>query len=312
MAPDDEFAPALRYWTGSRAHNIRLYREYGPPPERAESESEIYRDLGLNFIPPELREDQGEFEAARGGTLPSLVEMKDIRGDLHIHGLTVGGADLLEEYAATAMRMGYEYIAITDHLRSPFTPYGLDEAGIRSRMREIEHLNRRLEGLTLLSGIEANINKDGSIDLPASMSRDLDLVIASVHSDFSMARDEMTLRIVRAVEENEIHVLGHPTGRIIGKRAMVHLDLMRIADVSRERNVLLELNAHPARLDLNGEGCRRAKAAGTLFALGSDAHRPEAMGNLLHGVAQVRRGWLEKRDLVVTMPLSLLLARLNR
>lgn len=327
VVPEDAFGAALHYFTGSKSHNIairsravrmgRKLSEYGIFDRKGkrlggESEDEVFRAVKLPFIPPELREGAGEIEAAESGAIPTLVEERDLRGDLHVHTkASSDGRSSLEEMAEEARRLGHAYIAITDHSRS--RPLGLDDAALLRQMDEVRALDRKLRGRPhLLTGIEVDIRPDGSLDLSLEVLATVDCVVASVHSHFHQSRDVMTRRIVRALSSGVVHILGHPSGRQIGSRDPYDFDFDAVLTAAREHGVALEVNAMPERLDLNDKGCRLAKEAGVKVAISSDAHNASHLRNLRYGVWVARRGWLEASDVLNTLPWSELLRRLRR
>ena len=324
----ESFGSALQYFTGSKEHNIKLRRiavrrgwklnEYGLFDRRTgeriagETEESIYRALGLDYIEPELREDRGEIEAAAEGRLPRLVRVEEVRGDLHMHTKWSDGTGTIGEMVEAARALGLEYIAICDHSKSMAIAHGLDEARLRKQMEEIERLNRELEGFTVLSGVEVDIKRDGSLDLRDKVLKDLDFVVASVHSGFKSSKEEMTNRIVTALHNDYVRALGHPTGRLILKRPPYSVDLERVFEVAREQGVLMEINAFPNRLDLNDVNSRAAKEAGLRMSIGTDAHTPDQLRLLPLGVYVARRAWLEPKDVVNTLPVKELLRTLER
>jgi len=318
---DEHFGAALQYFTGSKEHNIALRRlaiargwrlnEYGlidletGRAVAGEDEAGIYRALGLAWIEPELREDRGEVEAARAGTLPDLVGYDAIRGDLHVHTRWSEGAHSIEEMAQAARSLGYEYIAICDHAESLRIARGLSPARLADQMREIERINRESDGeFTVLSGTECNIGMDGTLDLPDSLLADLDVVVASVHSGFKQSEKEMTERVLAAMQNEHVDTVGHPTGRILLSREPYRLDLAAVFDAAAALGVLMEINAFPGRLDLSDVNARAALEAGVRFSVASDAHRRENLRYMELGVATARRGWLTAGDIANTRPLS--------
>ncbi len=317
---------ALCYFTGSKAHNIALRRiaqekglklnEYGLFRGRervaGDSEASVYTALGLPWIPPELREDRGEIAAGFGGRLPRLVELADLRGDLHVHTKATDGHDTLEAMAKAAQLAGLEYLAITEHSRRLAMARGLDPRRLADQCDAIERLNERLDGFVLLKGIEVDILDDGSLDLPDSALSRLDLVIGAVHSRFDLSRAKQTERILRAMDHPSFTLLAHPSGRLIESRDPYDVDMLRIVRHARERGCFLELNAHPDRLDLLDTHCRLAKEEGVLVAINSDAHSREDFANLRFGVGQARRGWLEATDVLNTRSLAQLRRLLAR
>lgn len=323
----DSFGAALHYFTGSKAHNIAIrsravrqglkLNEYGifdREGERrgGEEEREVFAAVGLPPICPELREGTGELEAAEANRLPKLVELSDLRGDLHIHSKASSDAhSSIEDIAKEARKLGHEYIAITDHSRS--RPLGLTEAGLRRQIDEIRALNRKLRGRPhLLTGIEVDILSDGSLDLPIALLETLDCVVASVHSHFNQSREAMTERIVRALATGVVHVLGHPTGRQLGARDAYEFDFDEVFDAARRFEVALEINSMPERLDLNDKAARLAKDRGVMLAISSDAHHLSQMHNLHYGLWMARRGWIEAGDVLNTLSYAKLMKRLRR
>lgn len=320
VVADSSYGAALLYFTGSKDHNISLrslaldaglkINEYGvwaKADESSEStqiagetERQIYSLFDLEWIPPELREDQGELEAARDGDLPDLVTLEDIRGDLQTHTTSSDGRASLEEMAEGARALGWEYIAITDHSGYIGVTQGLDADALEERVEEIERLNEKLEDITVLRGIEVDILEDGSLDLPDRVLEKLDLVICAVHSHFDLPRPQQTERLIRAMDNPNCHILAHPTGRRIGGRAGLELDMERLMEAALEHGCFLELNAQPDRLDLEDVYCRMAKERGLKVAISTDAHSVEEMRFMRFGVYQARRGWLEPQDVLNT------------
>jgi DNA polymerase (family 10) len=321
VVEDVHFGAALQYFTGSKEHNIALRKlaiarnwrlnEYGlvdlasGRAVAGEDEAGVYRALDLAWIEPELREDRGELEAARAGTLPDLVGYDSIRGDLHVHTRWSEGAHSIEEMAETAQALGYEYIAICDHAETLHIAHGLSPERLADQVREIERINRAAEGgFTILSGTECNIGMDGEIDLPDSVLADLDVVVASVHSGFKQPEGEMTERVITAMQSEHVDIIGHPTGRILLAREPYRIDLAAVFDAAAALGTLMEINAFPGRLDLSDVNARSAREHNVRFSLGSDAHNRENLRYMEFGVATARRGWLTPDDIVNTRPLS--------
>jgi len=326
VVPTESFGAALCYFTGSKAHNVALRQlaikrgyklnEYGLfRGERriaGRTEEEIYARLGLAYIPPELREDQGEIDAARAGTLPQLIESDALRGDLQTQTDWTDGADSIEEMARAAKALGLEYVAITDHTRSLAMTRGSDEAKLRKQMAEIDRLNVRLEGIRVLKGAEVNINKDGTLDIDDETLAALDVVGVAVHSYFNLSRAEMTARIIRAMRNPHADILFHPTGRVIQKREPYDVDMDAIIAAARETGTVLELDAYPERLDLKDEHVRKAVQAGVPIVIDSDAHSVKHLPfPRQYGVDQARRGWASAADVLNSRPLDAFLAALK-
>ncbi|MBI2313790.1 MAG: DNA polymerase/3'-5' exonuclease PolX [Betaproteobacteria bacterium] len=322
----ESYGAALHYFTGSKAHNIAVRRiaqdkglklnEYGVfKGERrvaGDTEASVFKAVGLPFIAPELREAAGEIEAARAGRLPDLVELKDLRGDLHAHTRATDGHNTLQEMALAAKERGLEYLAITEHSRRLTVAHGLDPQRLAKQIDEIDRLNAKLKGIVLLKGIEVDILEDGSLDLPDSILARLDLVVGAVHSKFDLSRDRQTTRILRAMERPHFTLLAHPTGRLLEHRQAYEVDMLRIIRQARDRGCFLELNAHPERLDLLDTHCRTAREEGVLVAINSDAHSALDLANLRYGVGQARRGWLEAKDVLNSRTLKQLRPLLKR
>lgn len=321
------FGAALHYFTGSKAHNVALrararrmglkISEYGIFDRAGRlvggaSEDEVFRAVGLPFIPPELREGAGEIEAAAAGRLPRLVEEEDVLGDLHVHSrASSDGRATLDELARAARALGRRYLAITDHSRS--RPLGLDAARARENAAAVRALDARLRGRpAFLTGIEVDVLAGGALDLPADVLAELDCVVAGVHTRLGGAAEANTERVVRALRSGVVHVLAHPSGRELGTRDGYALDLPRVLQAARAEGVALEVNAMPERLDLTDVGCRAAKAAGVPVVISSDAHDASHLANLRYGVWVARRGWLEAKDVLNTLPLDELRRRLDR
>ena len=325
VLPKRSYGSALQYFTGSKEHNIATRKiaidkglklsEYGlfrgSNRVAGESEEEIYEKLGLDWIPPELRENQGEIEATISGNLPRLIDYNDLRGDLHIHSDWNGGDNSIEELAETAQKMGYEYLGISDHTKFLRIERGLDEAKLELQRREIDKINLQLTTynlqLRILQGAETNILNDGSIDIKDETLAKLDYVIAGVHSNFKMPKDKMTERIIKAMKNPNVDIISHPTGRLIKKRDEYQIDFERILKVAKETGTILEINSYPERLDLNDQNIRRAKEAGVKMLINTDSHHKDQMRFIEFGIAQARRGWAEKEDIINSQPLEKLL-----
>ncbi len=318
--PRESFGAALQYFTGSKDHNVAIrtravkmglkLSEYGlfrgadETKVAGESEEDVYEALGLRWIPPELRENQGEIERAAEGRLPELIELRDIRGDVHMHTTEPDGRASLEEMAAAGRKQGYEYIAITDHSKALAMANGLDERRAVAFAAHVRALNRDGLGIRVFSGLECDILKDGALDLANDALAELDLVIGSVHSHMNMEAAEMTDRLLRALECPSLRVLGHPTGRILLHRDAFPFDFERVVDAAVRRGVWFEINASPERLDLGANLMRSAKARGARFIIATDSHHPRHLESMRYGVITARRGWLGPADVMNTLPLA--------
>jgi DNA polymerase (family X) len=316
--PRESYGAAMQYFTGSKEHNVAvrtravrmgfklseygLFRAENEARVAGDTEEEVYKALGLAWIPPELRENCGEVEAAEEGRIPGLVELKDIRGDIHMHTTETDGRASLEEMAEAAKKMGYEYVAITDHSKAIAMANGLDEKRAVAFARQVRELNQNGLGIRVFSGIECDILKDGTLDLANDALAELDLVIGSVHSHMNLEAAEMTDRLLRALECPQLKVLGHPTGRLLMQRDPFKFDFDRIVVEAVQRNVRFEINASPERLDLNGSLARAAKSRGAKFTISTDAHHPMHLHNMGYGVLTARRGWLGPDDILNTLP----------
>jgi DNA polymerase (family 10) len=326
--PASTYGAALQYFTGSKEHNVALRQralkmgytlsEYGlsrvddDKRVAGETEEEIYKKLGLAWIPPELRENQGEIEAAEKDGLPRLLDLNDVRGDIHMHTTETDGRATLEEMAGYARELGYEYIAITDHSKALAMANGLDEKRVEQFARRVRKINESGDlGIRVFSGLECDIRRDGTMDIEDSALAELDLVIASVHSHMNLDSDEMTDRMLRAIENRHVRVLGHPTGRILMHRDPFPFDLDRVAAAAVKHHVAFEINASPERLDLSGPMIRAARAKGARFTIATDAHHPKHLLNMRYGVQTARRGWLEKKDVLNTLPAERFLAAIR-
>jgi DNA polymerase (family 10) len=268
------------------------------------TEEEIYQTLGLDWIPPELRENLGEIDAAAAHKLPRLVELSQIRGDLHMHTTESDGRATLEEMAKAAHALGYEYIAITDHSKALAMANGLDEKRAVAFACQVRQMNQEALGLRVFSGLECDIRRDGAMDLENDALSELDFVIGSVHSYMNLESAEMTDRLLRALECPHLRAIGHPTGRVLLHRESFPFDFDRVAAEAARRNVYLEINATPERLDLGSALIRAAKAKGCKFVISTDSHHPKHLANMIYGVRMARRGWLEPGDILNTLPVQ--------
>ena len=330
VVPRKSYGSALQYFTGSKEHNIHLRKiainkglklnEYGlfrgSKMIAGKTEEEVYKVLGMKYPPPEIRENQGEIEAALKGKLPKLVELKDIKGDLHSHSDWDGGDNSILEMAETAMALGYEYIGISDHTKFLKIEYGLDERQLAQQRKEVDRVNSKLKTqdskLTILQGAETNILNDGSLDIKDEALKKLDYVIAGVHSSFKMPKEKMTERIIRAMKNPYIKIISHPTGRILKRRDEYQIDIDKILRVAKETNTILEINSIPVRLDLNDLNIKRAIEIGVKLVINTDAHHKKHLRFMNYGVAQARRGWAEKKDIINTLSLGELLKIFKR
>ncbi len=318
--PHESFGAALQYFTGSKEHNVVLrtnaikqgltLNEYGlftlegNQRVAGENEEKVYSRLGYAWIPPELRENSGEFEAAQNGALPKLIRGQDMRGDLHMHTTETDGKATLREMAEAAAALGYEYIAITDHSKALAMANGLDETRVIEFARQVRELNRDGLPLHVFSGLECDILRDGSMDIAEDALAELDLVIGSVHSYFNLEAAEMTDRLARALESPTLRILGHGTGRMLLQRDSYAFSFERIAQLAASRNIYLEINSSPERLDLPAHLVRIAKHLGCRFTISTDAHRQSHLQNMPLGITTARRGWLEAGDVLNTKPLA--------
>lgn len=313
VAPES-YGAALHYFTGSKAHNVSLRKrangkglkinEYGVfrGEERiaGETEETVFQAVDLAWIPPELREDRGEIDAAQDGSLPELLTLEAIRGDLHCHTDETDGRAGMKEMVETARKRGYSFLAISDHTQNVTVANGMDEKRLRKQLEAIDRLNDELDDFTILKAAEVDILKDGRLDLPDSVLKELDFRVCSIHSKFNLPREEQTKRILKAMDNPMFTILGHPTGRLLNTRKPYEVDMEAIIQGAAERGCFLELNAHPDRLDLNDAHCRMAKDAGVKVAISTDSHAPSHLAFMRYGVDQARRGWLEKGDVVNT------------
>lgn len=315
--PAESYGAAMQYFTGSKDHNVHLrtralkmgltLSEYAlarlddNTRVAGETEQEVYEKLGLPWIPPEMRENCGEIEAAAEGRLPKLIELSDVRGDIHMHTRETDGRATLEEMAEAAKERGYEYVAITDHSKSLAMTNGLDEARAVAFARRVREINQDGLGIRVLSGIECDILRDGTMDLADDALAELDVVIGSVHSYMNQEPAEMTDRMLRAMECQYLRIIGHPTGRILLHRDPYPYDFERVAAEAGRRSIWLEINASPERLDLHGPLLRIAKSKGVKFVVATDAHHPKHLLNMPFGVMMARRGWLERGDVMNTL-----------
>lgn len=316
------FGAGLLYFTGSKNHNIRLRQlaikkgykinEYGVFDEKnkclaSKTEEDVYKALGLDFIPPELREDAGEIEAALSHELPTLVSLGDIKGDFHVHTNYSDGENSIEEMARCALGLGYHYICLTDHSVSLKIAKGLDVAGLKKKKKEIERVQKHLKKIRILFGTEVEIDAHGGLDYKDSVLKEFDIVVAAIHSGFKQSKEQLTSRMARACENKYVHIIAHPTGRLRATRASYEIDFNVILKVARETNTALEINAHPFRMDLSDVYARMAAESGVRCAIDTDAHHTGHLEYMKFGVGLARRGWLEKQNVLNSFRLSELL-----
>jgi len=318
LLPPDSFGAAMQYFTGSKAHNVALRQralkmgytlnEYSladlktEKPVAGKTEEEIYAKLGLDYIPPELRENLGEIDAAEKHTLPTLITLDDLQGDVHMHTVETDGRNTIEEMAEAAKARGYKYIAITDHSKNLAFANGLDDQRALAHILRIREANEKIEGLTIFGGIEVDILADGDLDLSDDVLAQMDVVIASVHSVFNQEPAKMTERLLKAVENPNTSIIGHPTGRLQLRRDAYHFDMDAVLTAAAKRKVAMELNSYPDRLDLNDIHLRQAKQRGVKIVINTDSHHTSHMDKIRYGILQARRAWLTKGDVLNTLP----------
>ena len=318
ILPEESFGAALQYFTGNKPHNIELRKiaqskgwklnEYGIFQETKQiagkTEEEVYEKLSLQWIPPEIRENTGEIEAAEKKQLPNLIDYNDLKGDLQIHTNWTDGQNSIREMAEQAKKNGLEYIVISDHSKYLAMTGGLDEKGLLEQAKEIEEVNKQAKGITVLQGVELNILKDGALDVSDEALRKLDVASAAVHSHFEMNREDMTDRVLKAIENPNVDILTHPTTRQMQRREPIQLDIEKIIDTAKETGTILDVDSYPDRLDLKDEHIRKAVKAGAKLGISSDSHSTAHLHYLELGIAQARRGWASAKDVVNTMPLE--------
>jgi DNA polymerase (family X) len=320
LLPPDSFGAAMQYFTGSKAHNVALRQralkmgytlsEYSladldtEKPVAGKTEEEIYATLKLDYIPPELRENLGEIDAAAAHTLPDLITQADLQGDVHMHTVETDGRNTIEQMAAAAEEYGYKYIAITDHSKNLAFANGLDDERAVEHIQRIRAVNDMVGELTILAGIEVDILADGTLDLSDSVLEQMDIVIASVHSHFNQSPSEMTDRLLKAVENPNTSLIGHPTGRMLLRRDAYAFDIEAVLKAAARKKVAMELNSYPDRLDLNDRHLRLAKEHGVKIVINTDSHHTSHLDKIRFGILQARRAWLTKQDVLNTLPLS--------
>jgi DNA polymerase (family 10) len=328
VVEEESFGAALAYFTGSKSHNIRLreiavrkglkINEYGIFRERdnrrlgGEREEDVYRLLGLSYIPPELREDSGEIEASFDGRLPKLVGAGDIKGDLHVHTKRSDGSHDFDELVEAARKSGYEYIAITDHSQGLGIAHGLSIERLLEEKKEIDALNKKLRGFRLIAGTEVDIRSNGEIDFPDEVLRKMEIVVASIHSGFKQSSEKITRRLITAIQNPYVTVIAHPSGRLIGERDPYDVDMDAVFQAARDTGTALEINAYPLRLDLNDVYAKKAKDMGVPIVVSTDTHITNQFEYMRYGVAIARRGWLEKKDILNTFTYKDLLKKIKK
>ena len=328
VVKSDSFGAALMYFTGSKNHNIRIrtlaarrglkINEYGVFSTKkgskrlaSKTEKEIYKLLNMQYIEPELREDSGEVDAVLKGKLPKLIELKQIKGDLHVHSNYSDGNNTISEMVYACRVKGYEYVGIADHSESLRIAGGLTKSDLKCKKKEIEGLNKKLKNLVVLFGTEAEIDSNGNIDYNSEVLKGFDFVIAAIHSGFKQSKEQLTRRIVKACQNPNVDIIAHLTGRLWSTRDSYELDFEEVFKVAKDTNTILEINAFPNRLDLNDSLIRIARDKGIKFVINTDSHRTEHLGFMNFGVSMARRGWLEKQDVINTLPLDKLLRKLK-
>jgi DNA polymerase (family 10) len=320
LLPPESFGAALQYFTGSKAHNVALRQralkmgytlsEYSlakldtEEPVAGKTEEEIYAKLKLDYIPPELRENQGELDAAQAHTLPVLISQADLQGDVHMHSVETDGRNTIEEMAEAAKERGYQYMAITDHSKNLAFANGLDDKRAVEHIQRIRAANDQIEGIRIFAGIEVDILADGALDLSDSVLEQMDIVIASVHSHFNQSPAEMTDRLLKAVQNPNTSLLGHPTGRLLLRREGYAFDLDAVMKSAAQNKVAMELNAYPDRLDLCDRHLRLAKQHGVKIVINTDSHHTSHLEKIRFGILQARRAWLTKEDVLNTSPVE--------
>jgi len=322
------YGAALAYLTGSKEHNVKLremavkkhlkINEYGVFKVKADrkiagkDEEGIYKSLGLSYVPPEIRENRGEIELAIKDSLPKLVELKDMKGDLHLHSEASDGNLSVPEIAELAKAKGYEYIVVTDHSKTLVIAGGLKEKELVLQMEKIDALNKRIKGFRVLKGAEVDILADGTLDYNDGILKELDFVIAAIHAGFKQSREQLTKKIISAMENKYVNMIAHPTGRLMGVRDSYDIDIAKVLKAARDTNTAVEINAYPDRLDLNDINCKLAKETGVMIGIGTDSHSKEHMDNMIFGINVARRGWLEKKDVLNTLKINDFLKKIKK
>jgi len=322
----ESYGAALHYFTGSKSHVIAIRQiaidlglkinEYGVYREEKKiaglTEKDVYKSVGLPVIPPELRENRGEIEAAKRGKLPNLITQEDILGDLHMHTTYSDGMASIEEMVAKAKSKSYRYIAITDHSATLAVVKGLDAKKLRQQLDEIDAFNEKEKNFTILKGMEVDILEDGTLGMDEALLKELDIVLGAIHSKFSLSQKEQTKRLIRAIENPLVNIIAHPTGRLIGKRTALSLNMKEVYRAVVDNGCFMEINSQPERLDLNDSMLKEAKNYGVRFSIATDAHAPIQLDFMKYGIYQARRGWVEKQEVLNTSSLTQLLKHLKR
>ncbi|HLC87336.1 MAG TPA: DNA polymerase/3'-5' exonuclease PolX, partial [Candidatus Nanoarchaeia archaeon] len=317
---EKNYGAALNYFTGSKEHNIKLrqiaikkgykFSEYGLFNRKTNkyiagrTEEEVYKKLGLNYVEPELREDTGELDIKINKKLPKLISLKDIKGDFHSHTEASDGSNPIDEMVLYAKKLNYEYLSISDHSKSTAVANGLDEKRLSNNFKKIDKINKKIRGIKILKSAETDILKDGSLDYKNSILKEMDIVLCSVHSRFKQDKESMTKRLIKAIENPYVNIIGHPTGRLITKREPYEFDLDKVFQAAKANNVALEINSQPERLDLKDIYIKKAVENKVKLVIDSDAHSKESLKLIEFGVFQARRGWAEKKDILNTLPLK--------
>ena len=326
VVEEKSFGAALVYFTGSKNFNIKIRQiaikkglkvnEYGVfKKERfvcGKTEEEVFKSLGMSYVEPELREDTGEIELALENKLPKLIELKDLKGDLHAHSLWSDGGNSIEEMASAAKSLGYSYIAITDHSQSLKVAGGLSISDLKKKRAEIERINSKIRALRVLYGTEVDIDSSGAIDYPDEVLKEFDVVVAAIHTGFKQSKEQLTKRMVKACENKYVNIIAHPTGRLWGVREAYGFDLEKVLKAAKDTNTHMEINSFPNRLDLNDLHARRAKELGVKLAINTDSHTTEQLLAAKFGIAVARSGWLEAKDVINTYTLDKLLMVLKK
>jgi DNA polymerase (family 10) len=318
LLPPDSFGAAMQYFTGSKAHNVALRQralkmgytlnEYSladvktEQPVAGKTEEEIYSKLKLEYIAPELRENLGEIDAAEKHTLPELITLQDLQGDVHMHTIETDGRNTIEEMAEAAKERGYKYMAITDHSKNLAFANGLDDARAVGHIQRIREANNKIDGITIFAGIEVDILADGDLDLSDDVLAQMDIVIASVHSVFNQEPAKMTERLLKAVQNPNVSLIGHPTGRIQLRRDAYQFDMDAVLSAAAKHKVAMELNSYPDRLDLNDVHLRQARQRGVKIVINTDSHHTSHLEKIRYGILQARRAWLTKNDVLNSLP----------